>query len=62
VAVGAEHLLGPTVTPLGGDLVEALVRVGDRARANDALAWLDDVARRTGLVHRPRPRPAAVVC
>lgn len=58
-AAGSGRLLGPTVMPFCGDLVEALIRAGHDARAVEALAWLDDMADRTGLDH---PAAAAARC
>jgi DNA-binding CsgD family transcriptional regulator len=58
-AAGPGQLLGPTVVSFCGDLVEALARAGHRVRATEALAWLDDVASRTGLMH---PAAAAARC
>ncbi|MHC1558887.1 helix-turn-helix transcriptional regulator [Actinomycetospora sp. C-140] len=34
--------------PLAGDLVDATVRAGERAAAEEAVAWVDDLARHTG--------------
>ena len=34
--------------PLAGDLVDATVRAGDRAAAEEAVAWVADLARHTG--------------
>ena len=46
----------PNVVPFGGDLAEALARVGEIARASEILAWLEDRAEATGLRY---PRIAA---
>lgn len=45
----------PTVVPFAGDLVEARIRVGDRAGAEEALVWVEERAAATGLAY-----PAAV--
>ncbi len=46
---GSGRLCAATVVPLAGDLVEALVRAGDRARARVVLRWLEERAAATGL-------------
>ena len=46
---GSGGLCAATVVPLAGDLVEALVRAGDRARARVVLRWLEERAAATGL-------------
>jgi DNA-binding NarL/FixJ family response regulator len=46
----------PDVVPFGGDLAEALARVGAAEQAGQVLAWLQDRADATGLVY---PRAAA---
>ena len=38
----------PSTIPFAGNLVEALVRTGDRAAAEDAVGWVADAAERTG--------------
>lgn len=42
-------LANPNVVPLAGDLVEAHIRAGNRERAEEALGWLEESARATGL-------------
>ena len=52
----ADGMDNPNVVPFGGDLVEALARIGEIARASEILAWLEERAETTGLRY---PRIAA---
>jgi hypothetical protein len=52
----ADGMENPNVVPFGGDLVEALARIGEIARASEILAWLEERAETTGLRY---PRIAA---
>ena len=52
----ADGMDNPNVVPFGGDLAEALARVGEIARASEILAWLEERAEATGLRY---PRIAA---
>jgi DNA-binding CsgD family transcriptional regulator len=52
----AEGLDNPNVVPFSGDFAEALARVGEVARANEVLAWLEERAEATGLKY---PRAVA---
>jgi ATP/maltotriose-dependent transcriptional regulator MalT len=56
VVARTEGLDNPNVVPFAGDLVEALARVGEVARAVEILAWLEERAENTGLRY---PRTAA---
>lgn len=58
--MGRTQGLGDTnIVPFSGDLIETHIHAGNRARAEELLAWLDELASTTGLVY---PGVAAARC